>query len=210
MNEKYFIDEGIKLVSRIAEVSGVDLNDKSRKRVYVLARFGLMAKFKHTFPVSAYESATLANIGAIFGKDHSTVSHAMKVYENAIESKDPWDEYLIRFYNEYDYMFDKMKDNITLTKRERERVEKEIGYTHDRINKLEKRLNMAMSFFIEASSKMAEYKGKYHEEVENAEKHKKEAAQWKEQALELKSRYELIGMNHNEEREVERLKSFVA
>jgi len=73
-NKDQVIKTAITTVCKDYNISYEDIMSRSRKRNIVLPRMVLMYKLYQT-------GFTLMEVGAIFGKDHTTVIHAIRIIE---------------------------------------------------------------------------------------------------------------------------------
>ena len=68
-----------RLMGIVSSVTGVNINEDSRRRPVVDARYIFYKIYKDM------EGWTFSDIGALFGKDHATVIHGINTIENIID-----------------------------------------------------------------------------------------------------------------------------
>ena len=109
------------------EVTGLDLNNKTRKREYVYGRMIYFHIAKHK------TTATLDEIGELVGLDHSTVIHGINKYKSYIKYDDM--KAMSTRISAILPSFIKAKGNMN-------KAELEMNYLVSRNNRLEKQISL--------------------------------------------------------------------
>lgn len=78
------IDQIINTCAGVFNVEPVDILGKSRKSEIVKARQAAISLSRH------YTKTTLKKIGEHFGRDHTTVIHALRVVNNSVSIQDAY------------------------------------------------------------------------------------------------------------------------
>jgi hypothetical protein len=185
------------LMREIGRNYNVDILSDSRKRENVLPRQVMMAILHKELNV------TLALVGKVFGKNHATIIHSIKCWNNSMGLKDPSSRAMQEHYNNFlPYVKQFRRKLIDRQKEVGQLILEDTEIIEQRIAKMERKMDEQMLFIAKIAEKNSRMSSRLAEE-------RKQKEEYREKYTKLKRDWELLAPSREEEVELERLKTYI-
>jgi FtsZ-binding cell division protein ZapB len=192
-DKEFVLTKVIGLVEEISSEIGIDITEKTRKRVVFVPRSVAMFLMRDELHMS------LVDIGIVFEKNHATIINAVKGVENSFQQKDAVSEQVKEYYDFMKNKFITFYTSMMYVRENEEKVFETVTNIQVEVNELKSKLEESRKSFVAVASESQKYKSA-------AEEQSMRASRWAEKYHDLKSTYNITS---TEDKEVERMKSYI-